>query len=177
MTGLLRFLTVVVAVCVAPACSWQEPQAPEAPRERVVEARPVKNGASANLSSPGQQALQVALQQIGRPYRYGGADPDGFDCSGLVWFAFNRVGVQTPRTTRTLWRDVPRIGLEEARAGDLLFFRIGGKPAHVGLYIGASEFVHAPSSGKTVSRASLDSTYYRSRLIAVGRVAAKPDAP
>lgn len=99
-----------------------------------------------------------ALAQLGVPYRLGGADPSGFDCSGLVQWAFAATGVVVPRTTEeqfTWFRPVPR---EELQPGDLVFFRL--PQPHVGIYLGAGEFVHAPTTGRAVERARLDSPWF-----------------
>lgn len=117
----------------------------------------------------GQQAATVALNQVGTPYRYGGATPDGFDCSGLVQFSYSRAGVVVPRTTSQLWSASRTVSNEELRAGDLLFFNVEGKMSHVGLYLGKNRFVHAPQSGRTVSVASLDAPFYKAALIRAGR--------
>lgn len=100
----------------------------------------------------------TALAQLGVPYRLGGADPSGFDCSGLVQWAFAATGVVVPRTTEeqfTWFRPVPR---EELQPGDLVFFRL--PQPHVGIYLGAGEFVHAPTTGRAVERARLDSPWF-----------------
>lgn len=110
--------------------------------------------------------VRVAADQIGTPYRYGGNSRRGFDCSGLVHYAHRQIGVQVPRTTHQQWRgaDVPR--RRHLVPGDLLFFSLnGGKGRHVGIYEGGGVFIHAPSSGKRVSRASLDNPYWRKRMI------------
>ena len=119
--------------------------------------------------SKGQQAATVALDQVGAPYRYGGATPDGFDCSGLVQFSYSRAGVVVPRTTGQLWSASRTVGNEELRAGDILFFNVEGKMSHVGMYLGKNRFVHAPQSGRTVSIASLDAPFYKAALIRAGR--------
>jgi cell wall-associated NlpC family hydrolase len=111
----------------------------------------------------------VALQQVGVPYRYGGTTPNGFDCSGLVQYSYSRVGKSLPRTTNALWKSAQPVSQNQMRAGDLLFFNIAGKMSHVGMYIGDDRFVHAPSTGKVVSVASLRSDYYRKALIRAGR--------
>jgi cell wall-associated NlpC family hydrolase len=120
--------------------------------------------------SPGQLAATAALEQVGVPYRFGGNSPRGFDCSGLVHYAYLRAGVSVPRTTTQLWTAAEPVARDELRAGDLLFFRIDGKMSHVGLYLGERRFVHAPQSGRTVSVASLETPFYRQALIRAGRV-------
>ncbi|MBT8099197.1 MAG: C40 family peptidase [Gammaproteobacteria bacterium] len=109
------------------------------------------------------------MRQLGVPYRYGGSNPNGFDCSGLVHYSYNKAGKSVPRTTGALWDDARPVAEANLRAGDLLFFRISGKMSHVGLYIGGGRFVHAPSSGKRVTVADLQSDFYSSALIRAGR--------
>ena len=117
----------------------------------------------------GHKAANIAVRQVGTPYRYGGVGPSGFDCSGLVHYAYANAGKQLPRTTGGLWDSLHAVHRSELRTGDILFFRIEGKMSHVGLYLGDGRFVHAPSSGKTVSIAGLDSAFYRSAFIRGGR--------
>jgi len=111
----------------------------------------------------------VALDQVGTPYRYGGNSPSGFDCSGLVHYAWRQAGRSLPRTTTQLWRATSPVGRDELARGDLLFFRIEGKMQHVGLYIGGRRFVHAPSSGRTVTVESIDTPFYSDAFIRGGR--------
>ena len=108
---------------------------------------------------------------VGVPYRYGGADPDeGFDCSGLVHYVYASNGQPVPRTSRSQFDAARKIPLEDAAEGDLLFFRDQEKLSHVGIYLGDGRFIHAPSSGRTVSVARVDETYYQQNLVAVGRL-------
>ena len=117
----------------------------------------------------GQAAARIARQQVGVPYRYGGGSPDGFDCSGLVHYSYARAGMRVPRTTGQLWSASRPVGRDDLRTGDLLFFSIDGKMSHVGLYLGEQRFVHAPSSGRTVSVESLESPYYDRAFLRAGR--------
>lgn len=156
-------LIVISGITLFAACSSQPVSQPASkPASQVV----VQPHAAAE---PADAAVSVAMQQLGVPYRYGGASPQGFDCSGLVYYSYLRAGKSLPRTTATLWsytRPVPKHALQ---AGDILFFRIAGKMSHVGLYIGDDRFVHAPSSGRVVSVASLRSDFYSDALIRAGR--------
>jgi cell wall-associated NlpC family hydrolase len=126
-----------------------------APVERPVGVPPPRVAAADDL---GTRAAALAVEQIGAPYRYGGRSPEGFDCSGLVWYVYGTLGFNVPRTAaeqRALATHVDREALEP---GDLVFF---ATPAdHVGIYLGGGEFVHAPSSGKHVERVRLDSPYF-----------------
>ncbi len=126
--------------------------------------------ANSSARSPGERAAAVALDQVGIRYRYGGSGPQGFDCSGLVHYAYGEAGVVVPRTTGQLWAAAADVDRGDLRAGDLLFFRIEGKMSHVGMYLGERRFVHAPQSGRRVSVASLDAPFYRKALLRAGRV-------
>ena len=113
-------------------------------------------------------AVGIAGQLIGTPYRYGGSSPDGFDCSGLVQYTHRKVGMAVPRTTESQLAQARVPKRETLLPGDLLFFNIGAqKSRHVGIYEGDGIFIHAPSSGKRVSRASLENPFWSKRLVAV----------
>jgi cell wall-associated NlpC family hydrolase len=135
--------------------------------------RAIVSGPSAQQPAPleANRLIRLSREQLGAPYRYGGSSPsEGFDCSGLVHFVHARNGLYVPRSTREQFRASTAIPLNAIRPGDLLFFRINGdKPSHVGIYIGHRRFIHAPSSGKVVSQASLSNPYWQSRLIGAGR--------
>ena len=121
--------------------------------------------------STGLTALSVAHGLIGTPYRYGGTDPRGFDCSGLVQYSFAKAGVRLPRTSRDIFRSSQIVSPADRQPGDLVFFAISkGKISHVGIYSGSGQFIHSPSSGKGVSYASLKTPYWKSRLVGVGRI-------
>ena len=117
----------------------------------------------------GEQAAIVAVRQVGVPYSYGGTTTRGFDCSGLVQYAWFKAGKQIPRTTSQQWRQLSPIRSRDMREGDLLFFRIDGQISHVGMYLGDRRFVHAPSSGREVTIASLDTDYYRRAFVRAAR--------
>jgi cell wall-associated NlpC family hydrolase len=119
--------------------------------------------------SAATRAVSVALNQVGVPYRYGGKSPSGFDCSGLVHYSYAAAGVTIPRTTSGQWAKLSPVDNRDMRSGDLLFFEISGKMSHVGLYVGDGRFVHAPSSGRSVSIENLDSPFYRKAFIRAGR--------
>ena len=107
---------------------------------------------------------------IGQPYRAGGMAPgEGFDCSGLVHYAYGALGFDLPRTAATQQGATTPVPADKAAVGDLLFFRLGGGIDHVGIYYGDGRFVHAPSRGKTVMLSRLDESYWRQHLAGVGR--------
>jgi len=138
------------------------------PTER--EQRPAAPAAKTAVRvSPRTTAARIAVGLVGTPYRYGGADSSGFDCSGLVQFAYARAGLSVPRTTSAQWRSLSPVAARDLRTGDVLFFKVGGSVSHVGLYLGNGRFVHAPASGRTVSVETLASPFYRSALVRGGR--------
>jgi cell wall-associated NlpC family hydrolase len=165
----ISLAVLVLAVLVLGSCSTAR-KAPESDRsvDRPGDSRAAPR--SGNGADIGASAAQHALAMRGKPYRYGGYSPQGFDCSGLVHYSYARAGGQLPRNTNGLWARSRTIPMGDVRPGDLLFFHQEGKSnSHVGIYIGNRRFVHAPSSGKQVSTASLAHPYWRENLSAVRR--------
>lgn len=111
----------------------------------------------------------IAVRQLGVPYRYGGSTIAGFDCSGLTQFSYAGAGRRIPRTTAGQWRELLPVPAHDLRVGDVLFFRIGGRIAHVGMYLGRGRFVHSPSNGRAVSIERLSSDFYREAFVRGGR--------
>ena len=102
-------------------------------------------------------AREVALRQIGDPYRYGAAGPNAFDCSGLIYFSFHRAGFTgMPRTASAQAGHVRHISKRALRPGDLMFFYGSGGVYHVGMFLrwsqGHAVMLDAPHSGSTVHR-------------------------
>jgi cell wall-associated NlpC family hydrolase len=114
--------------------------------------------------------VEVAQTALGAPYRYGGDGDPGFDCSGLIRFAYGEVGLSVPRTVARLRDRARSVPLDRARPGDLLFFRLSGKVAHVALYLGDRRFIHAPSRGERVTYGSLEDPFWRRHLVEAGKV-------
>jgi peptidoglycan DL-endopeptidase CwlO len=103
--------------------------------------------------------VNTALRYLGVPYRWGGASPSGFDCSGLLVYVFAKVGVYLPHSSYmqfNMGRYVPRSNLQP---GDAVFFN---GASHVGIYIGGGRFVHAPHTGDVVKISSLSESWYAS---------------
>jgi cell wall-associated NlpC family hydrolase len=112
----------------------------------------------------------TALGFRGVPYRNGGADPSGFDCSGFVWYVFAQHGVMVPRTVTQQFEEGASVDPGQLAPGDLVFFRVAGQSvSHVGMAIGGDEFVHAPSSRGEVRVERLGSTYWASRFAGAKR--------
>lgn len=121
--------------------------------------------------SLGDEIAIRAIGLVGRSYRYGGADLDGFDCSGLVLFIHEQLGLRVPRTAAEQHKAAQAVARGELQPGDLLFFRTRGSGiSHVGVYVGEHRFVHAPQSGRLIELRSIDDTYYGRHLVAAGRL-------
>lgn len=116
-------------------------------------------------------AFGAALQMLGRPYVPAGHAPEtGFDCSGLVWWAYQQIGRNLPRDTGGQMAATTPIDATQLRPGDLVFFADGGTVFHVGLYAGDGLMLHAPREGETVEFANLSEAYWSGYLAGYGRV-------
>ena len=112
-----------------------------------------------------RRAVVVAREMIGKPYRYAGDTPAGFDCSGLVRYSYGRAGISMPRATPAQRKGTTLISVRSLRPGDLLFFDQEGKKAsHVGIYLGDGRFLHAPRPGAAVRVESVQTPYWRTRF-------------
>jgi len=113
--------------------------------------------------------LSTAVAQLGQPYRYGGSSPgQGFDCSGLVHYAYATAARPVPRTSGELYKRAQPKDSDELTPGDLVFFRTSSTPSHVGIYLGKGQFLHAPYTGEAVRTESLLQGYWRERFIGAG---------
>ena len=111
-------------------------------------------------------ASEIAAAMVGKPYRYGGSTPRGFDCSGLVYYSYRRAGLDVPRSTRSQRSGSQKVSQSRLTRGDLLFFNQEGKrSSHVGIYLGDDRFVHAPSSGKRVRIDSFNDPYWQEHFV------------
>ncbi|WP_229772679.1 C40 family peptidase [Desulfovibrio sp.] len=110
---------------------------------------------------------------MGKKYRLGGASPQkGFDCSGLIWWAYRQNGLNVPRITVDQARAGQSVPKNLARPGDIVVFRTGQSPRglHTGIYAGGDSFIHSPRRGERVRMESMNIPYWRSKLISVRRV-------
>jgi hypothetical protein len=125
------------------------------------------NGMQGTGSAVGVRAAEVALSYLGTPYHWGAEGPGGFDCSGLVQWAYAHEGVSIPRVTSQQIQAGTYVPRDRLAPGDLVFFD-GGH--HVGMYLGHGAFVQAPHTGDVVKVSTLDSGYYASEYFAGIRV-------
>jgi murein DD-endopeptidase len=120
--------------------------------------------------SVGSEIVIRAIALVGTPYRWGGNDRSGFDCSGLVHFVHSELGINVPRTAEEQFKAATRVDIDKLEPGDVLFFKTSGKRiSHVAIYAGSGRFVHAPRSGRLIELRDLNDEYYRPRLAGAGR--------
>jgi probable lipoprotein NlpC len=148
------------------------------PLQGVISQRPDSEGQSPeSLAHDARLKLIAAAEKYqGTPYRYGGIDPRGLDCSGLVYLSFkDALGVSPPRSTGALYSWVEKIGSEQLQPGDLVFFATLGRNnrnvSHVGIYTGNGRFIHSASDGPQtgVMYSDMDESYWRQNFVSAGR--------
>jgi peptidoglycan DL-endopeptidase CwlO len=109
----------------------------------------------------------IAMQFLGVPYVWGGASPSGFDCSGLIMYAYAQIGVSLPHHAASQYGMGSPVSRDELAPGDLVFFNGLG---HAGIYIGGGQFIHAPHSGDVVKISSLSDSWYASTWVGARRI-------
>lgn len=156
---------VLLIACLATGCASDRavpkpfpgaPDVPASPEARAPQMLPI---------------LTTALTLRGTPYRNGGSDPRGFDCSGFVQYVFAMHGRALPREVRDQYRAGDSVSRRDVRPGDLVFFETVSKGAsHVGIALGGDEFVHAPSSRGVVRVERYTVDYWARRWVGARRV-------
>ena len=115
--------------------------------------------------------IATALSYRGVPYRNGGSDPSGFDCSGFVQWVFAQQGRALPREVRDQYQLGKQVDRDDVKPGDLVFFETVSRGAsHVGIALGNDQFVHAPSSRGVVRVESYTIDYWKQRYVGARRV-------
>ena len=126
-----------------------------------------------------EQLVDEALSYLGIRYRFGGTSPaTGLDCSGLVLNVFrNAVGLDLPRTAREMANLGDKVGRQDLKPGDLVFFNTMRRTfSHVGIYLGEGKFVHAPSSGGKVRVENISTRYWAQRFNGARRLLDEGDS-
>jgi hypothetical protein len=132
---------------------------------------PSETPLSSSLPVDTYALVGTALQLRGVPYRDGGGDPFGFDCSGFTQYVFAQHSIGLPRAVRDQFKEGDVVDLKDLAPGDLLFFSTTESGAsHVGIAVGSDEFVHAPSSTGVVRVERLSSSYWSQRYLGARRV-------
>lgn len=115
---------------------------------------PVSSASASTRNDRVLRAANIALQQVGDPYRYGATGPKAVDCSGLFKYSFGRAGISIPRTSSGQARSSHRIAKSKLRRGDLMFFTDGGGVYHVAMFLrwrdGHAVMLHSPRPGQRV---------------------------
>jgi murein DD-endopeptidase len=145
---------------------------PDLVEERPPPSAPRPAGTPTAALQKGLEVANLAQAQLGRPYRWGGNLPQrGFDCSGLVQWTYQSVGVDLPRVVREQVRVGRSVDPQRLHPGDLVFFNLtGDRASHVGIYVGEGRFVHAPRTGQPVRTDELSDPYWRQRWSATRRI-------
>ena len=151
----------------APAPSEPDPGQPQPAPSPTTAATPTPS----RPATDGYALAGTALGLRGIPYRNGGSDPSGFDCSGFTQYVFAQYGIALPREVREQFRVGKAVKPDDLAAGDIIFFTTTDPgPSHVAIAIGGDEFVHAPSSAGVVRVEHLSSSYWSPRYLGARRV-------
>jgi cell wall-associated NlpC family hydrolase len=145
-----------------------------APPDQASAPPPLTARATATPSHPSMDSYALAGTALGLrgiPYRNGGSDPSGFDCSGFTQYVFAQYGIALPREVREQFRVGKAVKPDDLAVGDIIFFTTTDPgPSHVAIAIGGDEFVHAPSSTGVVRVEHLSSSYWSPRYLGARRV-------
>ncbi len=167
--GALLVLTLTAAACASTGAVPRPFPSPGGGAARPP--APTTASPGSTPDSDGYAIVGTALTLRGTPYRNGGSDPSGFDCSGFIWYVFGQHGVRLARTVGEQFREGIEVSADAVQPGDLIFFSTQGSGAsHVGMAIGGDEFVHAPSSRGEVRVERLSAPYWAARYIGARRI-------
>lgn len=142
--------------------------------EKTKKIKTVKNTNGNVPTSDGSTLSEILTAQLGKPYVYGGNGPNSFDCSGLVKYVYNKIGISLPRVAadqQAVGTSVER-SIENLKYGDLVFFASPGSTyaTHVGVYVGNGYMIHAPQTGDVVKYTYIFDGYYKNRFFSAKRV-------
>lgn len=121
-------------------------------------------------SEIGQQIVNEAAKYLGTPYVWGGTTPNGFDCSGLVQYVLNNLGIDISRVSQSQFNEGVPVSKGDLQPGDLVFFESNGDVHHVGIYAGNGMMIHAPRTGDVVRFQSIETPYYQSEYAGARRI-------
>jgi len=173
-------LTLVVLAALATGCAAKGPTV-ATPRPFPGATVPPRSGPAteppSSVASIHPAVISLALSLQGTPYRNGGSDPSGFDCSGFVQWVFAQRGLALPREVKDQYRVGSDVDSDDVQAGDLVFFEtVSSGASHVGIALGGGEFVHAPSSRGVVRIEQYTSRYWADRWVGARRIAVTREA-
>jgi cell wall-associated NlpC family hydrolase len=149
----LLFALVLLVLAFPPAAAAEKAQLSAAKADKIATLQ--LEHVVISKASDGRKAravgrpriVEIARRYLGTPYRWAGASPAGFDCSGFVMYVYGRVGIQLPHSSWMLWGMGKPVARKDLRPGDIVFFSGLG---HVGIYVGHGRFIHSPQTGDVV---------------------------
>lgn len=143
-----------------------------APVQAAPDSRTAPDGNAVSQLRPvkGEAVVTTAMKFKGVPYKFGGATPKAFDCSGFVWYVFDQQGINLPRTADRQYETGKTVAVRELQPGDVVFFTTYEKGAsHCGIYVGEGKFIHA-SSSRGVCESALAERYWKGRYLGARRM-------
>lgn len=168
-TSLKRSSTVLAVIAAAvlgvsgTAAAGMKPHGGGGSSQQVADplrSQPAKPHSTKSATVRGAELVRVVKAQVGKPYEYGAAGPDRFDCSGLIQYVHRQVGISVPRTAAAQRAALPRIPKSDMRPGDIIFYEENGVPYHVGLYAGNNKAYSSPQDGEVVHLQTIWSEAY-----------------
>lgn len=177
MTALLRLRTAHLAVLsmallLAACATTPGARRTVIPGTGQTAVTPAPDSGPGSPADPRALIVRSATAMLGQPYRWGGAAPGGFDCSGLVVYATAATGIRMPRTAREQLDTGVPVSRDDVQAGDLVFMRLTRKELHVGIALGHDDFIHAPATGGRVRIDSLQKRTYALAYLTARRIIA-----
>ncbi|WP_438839697.1 C40 family peptidase [Aromatoleum toluclasticum] len=167
---LIALLATAALLFAPPAGAVDTP----APADQTAEAA----SSFGRYGTAAQELINQGMDYLGIRYRFGGNSPEtGLDCSGLVQNVFrNALGLDLPRTARDMAKVGDKVGKQDLKPGDLVFFNTMRKAfSHVGIYVGDGRFLHAPASGGEVRIDEMSQSYWAKRFNGARRMVPEGD--
>lgn len=161
------FLSLTLAACSSSKAPSKKKSRPTASTSRASSSAKKIRITHISAQKGGSEVVMYAMGLIGIGYQFGGSNPQaGFDCSGMTGYIYkNALGVTLPRTAADIANASRVINKSQLKVGDLVFFNTNGKPySHMGIYIGSSKFIHAPSTNGLIRTESMNNRYFAQRF-------------
>ena len=176
-SSVLSFVQKVVVCCAAAlaisvsAISASATAASAAPLDTPIPQIDTPISQSKEQPNPGEQLADFAQQYVGTPYRWGGASPAGFDCTGFVMWVYSQFGVSMPHNEAGQMASGERVSADDLQPGDVLIFANTYRAglSHTGIYVGDGQFVHAADERHGVTVSALWDSYWGPRLVGATR--------
>jgi cell wall-associated NlpC family hydrolase len=170
LRGLIRSAPAAALAIALAACASTSLKQGNAPGAATAAGAQSSSGVTHPPPDPRIIMVDRAMSMVGQPYRFGGAAPGGFDCSGLVVYAANGAGIRVPRTAHEQLGTGTPVARGKVREGDLVFMHLAHKELHVGIAIDDERFIHAPSRGGRVRIDSLAAPPYARGFLSARRI-------